>query len=200
MIRPTFEMANGTCSCVRCDHAGGCDSALRGGRTRSLGLAIPRRVRLASWSDFKRDAPDLAEAARGLLYQYGIGLGYLATVRADGGPRLHPICPIISTQGLHAFIVPSPKRRDLDRDGRFALHAFSPEEVDDECYLTGRARAIYDPAVREVVAEAYHHDPGADEVLYELDIERCLIARYESRGQWPPAYSTWVDPTSFAGG
>lgn len=148
---------------------------------------------MAVWNDFAREAPDLAEAARGLFYQYGVGLGYLATIRPDGGPRLHPICPIISSAGLHAFIMSSPKLRDLERDGRFALHAYSPAEVDDECYITGTVRAVEDPDVRAVVTAAYHNDPSADERLFEFDLERCLVARYAFRGQWPPTYTRWVD-------
>jgi hypothetical protein len=27
-----------------------------------------------------------------LLYQFGVGLAFLSTVRPDGGPRLHPLC------------------------------------------------------------------------------------------------------------
>ena len=42
----------------------------------------------------------MVKGARELFYQYGIGLGFLATVRPDGGPRLHPICPIITDEGF----------------------------------------------------------------------------------------------------
>jgi hypothetical protein len=42
------------------------------------------------WTEFQRVRPDLAEAGRRLLYQFGVGLAFLATLRADGGPRLHP--------------------------------------------------------------------------------------------------------------
>lgn len=151
---------------------------------------------MAGWPKFAQDAPEMAKGTKELFYQYGIGLGFLATVRSDGGPRLHPICPVITDQGFYVFIVPSPKRRDLDRDGRFALHAFAPEDVDDECYLTGTVRAVDDPETRSLVAEAYHHDPRPDEALYEFNIARCMIARYKHRGDWPPTYSTWVDPDS----
>jgi hypothetical protein len=41
-----------------------------------------------SWDEFRRLRPDPAEAGRRLLDQFGVGLGFLATVRADGGPRL----------------------------------------------------------------------------------------------------------------
>ena len=40
------------------------------------------------WSEFATEQPDLAEAGRTLIYQFRVGLGYLATVRKDGGPRL----------------------------------------------------------------------------------------------------------------
>jgi hypothetical protein len=36
------------------------------------------------WSEFAAEQPDMAEAGRTLLYQFRVGLGYLATVRKDG--------------------------------------------------------------------------------------------------------------------
>src|SRR5436190_17929180 len=45
---------------------------------------------MASWSEFAAAQPPLAAAIRALVHQYGPGLGYLATVRSDGGPRVHP--------------------------------------------------------------------------------------------------------------
>ena len=143
------------------------------------------------WSDLEHQEPELAEAGRQLFYQFGVGLGFLATVRKDGGPRLHPICPIIAHGGLYGFILPSPKRLDLRRDGRFALHSFPPAETDDEFYVTGRVVEIDDPAIRESVANAYHHDPGREEELFEFLIERCLLARYRERGAFPPTYTNW---------
>ena len=66
--------------------------------------------------------PSLPAVARELIYDNRtIGLGFLATVRPDGGPRVHPICPLVTEDGLFGFIVPGPKRDDLRRDGRFAL-------------------------------------------------------------------------------
>src|SRR4029453_17477663 len=102
---------------------------------------------MAPWSDFPPPEPSLAAGIRALLQQYGPGMGYLATVRADGGPRLHPVSPVITDEGLYCFIVDSPKRRDLDRDGRYALHSYPPEESDDEAYVTGRAVRVHDPLV-----------------------------------------------------
>ena len=82
------------------------------------------------------------------MQQYGPGLGYLATVRADGGPRVHPVSPVITDEGLFCFVVDSPKRRDLERDGRYALHSFPPEDSDDEAYVAGRAAPGHRPGAR----------------------------------------------------
>ena len=70
---------------------------------------------MLTWQQFAAAQPKLAETGQRLLYQYGIGLGFLATVRKDGGPRLHPVCPILHTGHLYLFVLgSSPKRYDLD--------------------------------------------------------------------------------------
>ena len=98
---------------------------------------------MATWSEFETDAPALAAAGRQLLYQYGPPLGFLATVRPDGGPRVHPFCPIVTNGALWAFILRhSPKGADLLRDPRFALHAFPARDLDDEFFVRGRAEQL----------------------------------------------------------
>jgi len=151
---------------------------------------------MASWADFEAAMPEMAAAGRALLYQFGPGLAFLATVRKDGGPRVHPICPVIVDGGLYAFIGTSPKRADLLRDGRYALHTFPPEKVDDEFYVTGRASHVTDAALRAHVYEVYTAQgttTGEEDPLFELSIERALHAAYKSRGpgSWPPTYTRW---------
>ena len=68
---------------------------------------------MASWDEFEQRQPGLATAGHALFYQFGVGLAFLATVRRDGGPRVHPMCPLIHGGGLFAFIVPGPKQADL---------------------------------------------------------------------------------------
>lgn len=154
---------------------------------------------MARWEAFAGEAPEMAEAGRGLIYQYGIGLGFLATVRADGGPRLHPFCPIQAAGGLYGLIIPSPKRNDLLRDGRYAVHALSPEEKDDEFYVTGTARQIDDGDVRAEVTASYVATGGRTddrEWLFEFDIERALLAVYRPRtdpNPFPPVYTKWAE-------
>lgn len=157
---------------------------------------------MATWSEFEQADQEMATAGRKLMYQHGIGLGYLATVRKDGGPRVHPFCPIQTGGGLYALVVSSPKQRDLLRDGRYALHTFSSADRDDEFYLTGRALHREQRELADVVRAAFIATGGHstnDEMLFELDIEHALLATYKKRGEpnnWPPIYTKWHAPTA----
>jgi hypothetical protein len=140
---------------------------------------------MASWSDFVAAEPTLAAGIRALLQQYGPGMAYLATVRADGSPRIHPVSPVITDEGLYCFIVNSPKRRDLDRDGRYALHTYPPEETDDEAYLAGHATPVRDPRVINDVADALRASHAVDWRLYELFIDTATLRRHGPVGALP---------------
>ena len=147
------------------------------------------------WSDFAVERPEMAEAGRALIYQFRVGLGYLATVRRDGGPRVHPVCPVIANGGLYVFIGNrSPKLRDLLRDGRFALHSFPNPQVDDEFTVRGHAERVDDAAIRQIVYDAYTATGAftSDDTLFELRLERVLHAKYGPRPSWPPAYTSWT--------
>jgi hypothetical protein len=152
-----------------------------------------------SWGDFRRARPDLADAGRGLLYQFGVGLAFLATVRKDGGPRVHPMCPLIVDDRLLGFIVPSPKADDLRRDGRYAMHAFPPERDEDAFYLTGTAVVWSDTGLRERAAAVFFEErhwngppPGFDEQeLFEFRVTTCLLTRTSGHGDHAPHHITW---------
>jgi hypothetical protein len=149
---------------------------------------------MASWPEFASAAPRLAARVRGLFEQYGQGLGYLATVRADGGPRVHPVAPLITDSGLFCFVVPSPKRRDLERDGRYALHAFPPEDTNDEAYLSGTAEPVSDPWLVDEMARRFHAAPQAGWRLFELGVE---VAMVSGSGR---VYQVWRDRSGACGG
>ena len=137
------------------------------------------------WSEFERAAPELAATGRRLIYMVGPqgpGLGFLATTRADGGPRVHPVCPAIHEGVLCVFVIgASPKRRDLARDGRYAFHAFPGRDDDESFYCAGPAREIADTARRRAAEAAVVHHVRPDEVLFELALERVL-------------HTTWIAP------
>jgi hypothetical protein len=152
-----------------------------------------------TWSDFRQTRPDLAQAGRELLYQVGVGLAFLATVRPDGGPRLHPFCPLVTDDALVAFVIPSPKQRDLQRDGRYSLHSFPTDTNEDAFYLSGRARPVAGGAVRERFADQFVEErsaigvpvPAAQDLLFAFDIDTCLLTRTEGFGDHHPRHEVW---------
>jgi hypothetical protein len=146
------------------------------------------------WEAFAREAPEIAAAGRTLLYQFGPGLGFLATLRIDGAPRLHPVCPVVEGGGLYVFVGnQSPKLADLQRDGRFALHTFPCVDVDDEFVVSGIARDAEGDGVREAVHAAYVATGAttSNDTLFELLVDRALHAKYGARPSWPPDYLRW---------
>ena len=122
-------------------------------------------------------APRLADAVHRMLHQYGPGLGYLATVRADGGPRVHPVSPVVFEGGLYCFVIASPKRSDLERDGRYALHSFPAENSDDEAYVSGRAIRVAERSLVARLAAEARAEPRVDWRLYEFTIEVAMVVR-----------------------
>lgn len=146
-----------------------------------------------TWGEFAAQAPEMAAAGRRILYQHGPGLAYLATVRPDGGPRLHPVCPHIAEDRLWVFVGHgSPKRFDLQRDPRFALHTFPCPDVDDEFYLAGRVIPLADDALEGSIRADLPFNSEADDRPFELSIDRALLATYAGRPSWPPVYTRWA--------
>src|SRR5215471_17073724 len=125
---------------------------------------------MVTWADLAAAEPDLAEIGRSLLFQFKVGLAFLASVRRDGAPRLHPVCPVLSNDRLFVLITPtSPKRHDLTRDGRFALQSFpQPKAGSDEFYVTGKALLVDDRAARSAILHDAKHMADEREIAFEL--------------------------------
>lgn len=151
------------------------------------------------WSEFREVEPELAVACRSLMYQYGVGLAFLATVRGDGGPRVHPMCPLMGDHGLFAFLIPSPKRGDLHRDPRYAMHSFAAEQNEDAFYLTGKARSVNHSPVRRDLQDQFLRERGLPEApegfgeqeLFEFTVERCLYTVTTGHGDSHPKHFPW---------
>jgi hypothetical protein len=154
---------------------------------------------MLTWRQFQAVQPELAQAGRELFYQFGVGLAFLATVRLDGGPRVHPVCPVITDDGLYGFIVPGPKLGDLRRDGRYAMHCYPCEHNEDAFYVTGVASEADDAALRGRVAEQFLEERGWEvpppnfeaQRLFEFGVDRCLCTRTTSHGDFDPRHTIW---------
>ncbi len=151
---------------------------------------------MAIWAEFESAAPELAATGRALLYQQPPHAGaFLGTVRADGGPRLHPVAPVIAEGQLWALIVTmSYKYRDLRRDPRYALHTYPTVAGGEEFYLMGEATEVTDALVRATAGAARGGQLLDFEALFALDIGRVLHTHWDGWGTatpWPH-YEKWA--------
>jgi hypothetical protein len=149
-----------------------------------------------SWADLEAAAPDLAAAGRELFERNGGGQGFLATVRSEELPRIHPISFEIVDGRLCAFILRSAKRIDLERDGRYALHAHHDPAAPSEFLVRGRATLIDDLAVRGRVAAGWPFEVDDSYALFELSVESALLGSRPSADDWPPRYTSWIAPAA----
>src|SRR5690349_19776835 len=141
-----------------------------------------------SWQDFARAEPELSAFGEARLKS---GPAYLATVRADGMPRVHPVTPIIGEGHLFLFMEPtSPKGHDLQRGSGYALHCGvrSNDGGEGEFWLAGHALLTDNPAMRELAA-TYGYQPKEHYILFELTVERAFSTIYSGTGE--PVRKRW---------
>ena len=109
-------------------------------------------VRMATWTEFAAEAPEIAGLAERRLV--ATGLMMLATLRRDGFPRISPMEPVIADERLTlhdgrlwlGMMVDSTKSRDLQRDGRFSVHTATADKMvtDGDVKLWGGATQVTD--------------------------------------------------------
>ena len=134
---------------------------------------------LSSWDDFARAAPELAGFGGERLHGK---VAYLATVRPDGAPRVHPVTPIVAQGRLFLFMEPSsPKGHDLLRGSGYALHAAVADTSGGggEFLVRGTARPVEDVQTRAGAVAGAPYPPLARYVLFELDVVEARSTEYE---------------------
>jgi hypothetical protein len=145
---------------------------------------------MVSWGEFASAQPDLAAFGERLLQP---GPAYLATLRANGVPRVHPVTPILSGEHLFLFMEPtSPKRRDLLDRGAYSLHNGVPDNsgTGGEFSVGGTARPVDDLEMRAEAERAASYPPADRYVLFELDVTE---ARCNGYGDVPvPETRRWT--------
>ena len=145
-----------------------------------------------SWQNFSTGEPILAVLGRGLLHGK---IAFLATTKPDGSPRLHPVRPFIGENHLYLFINrKSPKRQDLLRDGRYALHGsvFQTNEVSTEFLITGSAQSADSSVIREAAFRVVGHDLPDQQALFVLSVDSVLVTEYDENRK--PKRSRWTHP------
>jgi len=147
---------------------------------------------MPTWEEFAEAAPELAAFGADRFVQAQVG--YLATVRDDGSPRVHPVTPILGKGRLFLFTGPtSPKGHDLRRDPRYAMHSLVTDQngTPGEFAISGRASPVLDPAVRAIAAAAAPYESEESYVLFELTVEAADSTSYEGK---QPARRHWRAP------
>ena len=135
---------------------------------------------VASWDEFRRQAPELADAVHARL---GAALHtILGTVRADGAPRLTGLEVHFSEGELWLAMMPdSRKADDLRRDPRFSLHS-APDValVDGDAKVSGRASLVEDDEViARFVARLPQDLPESGMALFRAEISDASLARVD---------------------
>lgn len=135
---------------------------------------------MTSWNDISNDAPALAAKVRERFE--ATGLGYLATQRSTGFPRISGLEPLFAAGELWlAMMLDSRKAQDLHRDPRFALHAanIDKEVTAGDARVTGRAIEVGPdelPAFRANFAEVTGIEPPPGPFhLFRVDVVELLF-------------------------
>ncbi len=132
-----------------------------------------------SWQNLEETQPELAAFGAERLNGK---VAYLATIRKDGSPRVHPVTPIIGHGHLFVFMEPtSPKGYDLRRDGRYAIHCAVSDNSGDsgEFIVTGRAYLTDDLELRALAVRLATYPPADRYILFDFTLERAAATVYQ---------------------
>ncbi len=137
---------------------------------------------MSSWHDFATEQPELACEVRLRLDAHVHKV--MATVRADGSPRLCGTEVVFHGDDLWlAGMVGARRFSDLRRDPRVALHS-CPEDMpgwSGDARLAGTATEVTDPDVHTAVAGAAD-EPTGDFELFRLDLTEAVSVRLAPGG------------------
>jgi Pyridoxamine 5'-phosphate oxidase len=133
---------------------------------------------LLTWDEFAKFQPEMAKFG---LKRLEYHVMYLATVRKNGYPRLHPFTPFVASGHLFAFMEPtSPKGLDLQRNELYAMHSLvtNMNGTNGEFTIVGRARLVADPATRDLAVKGCPYSPKDRYICFEFKLEECMTNTY----------------------
>jgi hypothetical protein len=136
-------------------------------------------VKLLTWEKFAALQPEMAEFGLKRLEYHVV---YLATVRRNGYPGVHPFTPFVASGRLFAFMEPtSPKGHDLQRNGLYAMHSLVTDMsgTNGEFSIAGRAQLVTDSATRSLAVKGCPYSPKDRYICFEFKLEECTINTYE---------------------
>src|SRR5438067_916431 len=138
---------------------------------------------MATWSEVEAAAPELAERVKERFQATGLGL--LATVRADGSPRISGIEPLFALDELWLGMMHgSRKAGDLLRDPRLALHNATEDKqvTNGDARISGRAVEITDEESIDRFNRAFQGETGYSPPppyhLFRIDVAEVMFLQH----------------------
>jgi len=143
---------------------------------------------MVTWGTFEERAARVAAFGR---ERVDGRVSFLATVRPDGGPRVHPVTPWIADGRLYVRMYrSSPKAADLERDPRYALHSMMDNDdgIGGEFSLRGSAVRVDDPGQVAAALSAVGEPGTRPLVLFTFGVDSAMTTEYEGdetvRSRW----------------
>jgi len=153
---------------------------------------------VATWTDVKKAAPELALAVQRSFDAHIHKT--LATLRADGSPRISgQEAPFREGELWLGMMPDSRKAKDLQRDPRLALHSATvdPEMPDGDAKLSGRAEEITDQETFDWFIGQEREEKGEEPPqpfhLFRVEVDEIVLT---TLGGDPPDHlviETWRD-------
>lgn len=133
---------------------------------------------MATWQEFSDQAPELA--ARVFERFEAHRHKTMATVRADGGPRISGSeVPIKLGEVWLGGMTGNRRFADLRRDPRVAIHSASepPDTWTGDAKIGGRAVEVTDDATKAAFRGAAEEVPEGDFELFRIELTEASVVR-----------------------
>ncbi len=148
---------------------------------------------MTSWKQFEQEASDLAAEIRARFEAHETHV--LATLRKDGSPRVSGSEVDFTNDNLSfGSMLHAVKARDLQRDGRFAIHAHPTESGDAK--IAGVATEVVAQSEKDAMRTG--QEPPGDFHAFVVDLTEAVLTSVDQDAQelviqlWRPGQGVTV--------
>ena len=133
-------------------------------------------MQLHSWSKLQQESPDIAEFGRKRLDGK---VAYLASIRGNGSPRVHPVTAFLSDTRCFIFAEPeSSKIRDFTENPQFHLHCAMSDSSGSSGEFQMTGKVVPTENFRTEAEENCPFRPSSRSILYELLLGEAVATSY----------------------
>lgn len=133
---------------------------------------------MTTWARLLAEAPDVAAGVRARFEAHQHKT--MATLRADGSPRISGTEVEVRDDGVYLAGMPGSRRfDDLRRDPRVAIHSGSdePRHWSGDAKVSGTAVEITDPQVHAAYRASLDQVPPGPFELFRIDVDEATVVR-----------------------